>query len=131
MNEGQFERLIQSFESIAESLGKICVIQNRICERDYPERKEPREAVVSRIKTDEDIAKENQGAGVGPIGDWLGGFEDAEYVGVREKAFLEEERQRNASATVQSEQRPDTAVAEAAGRKARATRKHPSAKQND
>lgn len=116
MNEDQFGRLVQSFESIAESL-------KRWCDHEFPERREPRDAVVSRIKTEEDLAKERQGASTGPISEWFGGFEDKEYVGVYEKAFLEEERQRDASATVQSDQGQNQAGAEAAGGKARGRRK--------
>jgi len=96
MNEDQMERLVKSFEHLAETLGDLCVIQKRRYDRDYPEQRKPREAVTSHVKTEEDLAKERQGDTDEPIREWLGGFEDEGFIGEREKAFLEEEKQRNA-----------------------------------
>lgn len=53
MNENQFERLVVAFESLADTMSKWY-------KSAYPER-EPRETVVTRVKTDEDILKEEQG----------------------------------------------------------------------
>ena len=126
MDEELFARLVVSFEKIADALGDLCVIQKRRYDRDYPERKEPRDALVSRVKTDEDLAKERQGSSTEPIKEWFGGFEDPEFVGVREKAFLEEQR-RNASAKAESEAGQDAAGTKAPRRKGRPSSQRPPA----
>lgn len=53
MNENQAERLVVAFESLADTLSKWY-------KSAYPER-EPKETVISRVKTDEDKLKEEQG----------------------------------------------------------------------
>src|SRR5882762_7989871 len=123
MNEDQMERLVKSFEHLAETLGDLCVIQKRRYDRDYPEQRKPREAVTSHVKTEEDLAKERQGDTDEPIREWLGGFEDEGFIGEREKAFLEEEKQRNASTSIQPEKGSNKGSVEAAGNKTRGRRK--------
>lgn len=131
MDEELFLRLVQSFESIAETLGDLCVIQKRRFDREYPDHKSPREAVVTRIKTEEDIAKENQGISDKPISEWLGGYEDEEFIGLREKAFLEEQRERDASAQAESQARQNAAGVKASRRKGRTASKRAAAQPND
>lgn len=123
MNEDQSERLVQSFEKIADALGDLRVIQHRRYIRDYPEQRKPREAVITRIKTDEDLAKERQGATDEPIGKWLStGFEEEAFVGVREREFLEEQK-RDASAKAEPQAGQDATGDQAAGNKARRGRR--------
>lgn len=132
MTGEQLERLVQSFERIAESLGAICVNQQRRYEQDYPERKEPRDAVITRIKTEDDLVKERQGATNEPVGEWLTGYEDSEFIGAREKAFLEDQaKERHAGAEADGVARSGGAGAEASRRKVRTTRKHPPAESHD
>lgn len=128
MEEGLFRRLVVSFEQIAETLGDMCVIQKRRLDRDYPIRREPREAVVSRIKTEEDLAKERQGASDEPITEWFGGFEDQEFIGEREKAFLEEQRLASAKSAAAGTNEPSS---KAPRNKTRAVGKRPAVKQDD
>jgi len=123
MDEELLLRLVKAFEQIAENLGDLSVIQQRRYDRDYPLRKEPREAIVSRIKTEDDLIKERQGNSDEPIKEWFGGFEDPEFIGVREKAFLEEQRKRDAGAEVESKTGQGEASTETVGGKARGTRK--------
>ncbi len=131
MDEELFLRLVQSFERIAEALGDICVIQKRRYDRDYPERREPRDAVLSRIKTEEDLAKERQGATNEPISEWLGGYEEPDFIGAREKAFLEEQRQRNASTQAEPQAGANEAGVKAARSKRRMSGKRASAQPID
>lgn len=123
MTEDQIERLVQSFERIAERMEDICVIGKRWCDHEYPERREPREAVVSRIKTEEDLNRERQGAGDGSISNWFGGYEEESFAGERERAFLEERRKSNAGAPLSPQAGQGQGSPEAAGRKPRGRRK--------
>ena len=130
MTEDQFERLVVSFESIAKSLGEIGVIGQRIYDHKYPERGAPREAVLTRIKSEEDLIKERQGATGESVAEWLTGYEDAEFIGDRERAFLEEKRKKNES-TEGRDTGQDAAGPEATRSKARSTRKRSPAESND
>lgn len=112
MDERVMERILRTFEKIAGALEDLSVIQHRRYIRDYPERKEPRDLVLTHVKTEEDIVKERQGNSDEPLDQWLGGYEEPEYIGARERAFLEEERKRNASASIQPEEGSGTAGSE-------------------
>jgi hypothetical protein len=132
MNEDLLERLVVSFESIAKSLGEIGVIGQRIYDHKYPERTAPREAVTTRVKTEEDLVKERQGDTDEPVGEWLSGYEDKEFLGARERAFLEEEaKKRDAGPETGGGAGQDGSSTQAPRGKTRATRKHPAAESND
>lgn len=123
MSGEQWERLVQSFESIAESLRKTSDIQQRTFYHQFPEKKEPREAVVTRIKTEEDLARERQGASTGPLSEWFGGFE--EELGKYEKEFLEKQRQQNASTSVSPESKSGAGGIKTVRSKTRRSRRRP------
>lgn len=87
------ERLVMSFEKIAVALEGLDVTYRRHYEKLYPERKEIRDAVVSRVPTEEDRIREAHGASDKPVTEWLNDIEreeeDAQDVGVRERQWLE------------------------------------------
>ena len=67
------ERIANAFERIATSLEKLA-------EGMFPVKQLGREAVVTHIPTEEDIAKQEQGYSEEPIEEWIG---------LREKEFVE------------------------------------------
>ena len=73
MNDLALERIANAFERIALSLDKIA-------EGMFPVKQLGREAVVTHIPTEEDIAKQEQGYSEEPIEEWIG---------LREKEFVE------------------------------------------
>ena len=76
MNEEQEERLVAAFESIAQSL-------KRWIENTYPEKKTPRDAKLTYIKTeDEKLREEISGEDAhAPIEEWIGFREKREVTG--------------------------------------------------
>ena len=49
---------------------------------------DPREAIISRLPTKEDILKKQTGNTDGPVEEWLGEFDPEEEIGPRERDFL-------------------------------------------
>lgn len=87
--------LALSLKRIAVALEGLRDAAQKTTDRLWPER-EQREAVVTRIPTEEDKLREQQGASDKPIRDWLGddfgGQSEDEFIGERERAFLESRR---------------------------------------
>lgn len=87
------ERFIASFEKIAGALEGLNETYRRQYEKQYPERRETREAVITRVPSEEDKIREAQGGGDQPLADWLSEVEDEEqesqFIGVRERAWLD------------------------------------------
>lgn len=108
MTEEQEERLVAAFEQIATALTGIHDTEEKQFGKQWPERREVREAVYSRIPTEEDRIREEQGASGGSLKEWLTPPED-EPIGERERAFLEAEAA--ASAQAASEGESDTGSA--------------------
>lgn len=79
MTYEQDERLVVAFEQIAQALQGLHDTGQKEFAKRFPERKEPREAVVTRIPTAEDLIREDQGASDEPIEEWIG---------LREQEFL-------------------------------------------
>lgn len=89
------ERLVRAWEDIARSLGRIATIGQAFYDKLYPEKREYREAIVTRVPTREDKIKERQGANDSTLADWLANVADEdqeEGIGPRERAFLDEQR---------------------------------------
>jgi hypothetical protein len=83
------ERFVVSFEKIAVALEGLNDTHKRIYERQFPQRSEVREAVVTRVPTEEDRIRETQGASNVPIGDWLADIEEEEEnIGFREQEWI-------------------------------------------
>lgn len=95
------ERVAISFEKIAWSLEGLYGIQKQRFAREYPER-EHRDAVVSRVPTDEDRIRSAQGQSDKSIGEWLGDLGESEYVGSREREFIEAKK-RDAGSRIDNE----------------------------
>jgi hypothetical protein len=85
------ERLVLSFEKMASALEGLNETQRRSFAKQFPERGEIREAVVSRVPTAEDRIRESQGASGTSLDEWLSGIEEEseEDIGVREREWLE------------------------------------------
>ena len=113
MTEEQEERLVTAFEQIATALTGIHDTKEKQFGKQWPERKEVREAVYSRVPTEEDRIREGQGASNQPIPieDWYSDLGEPELVGERERAFLD--AQAAASAQAASEGESDTGSAAA------------------
>jgi hypothetical protein len=94
MNENHGERLIVSFESIAEALKGICDELKRAGTKFWPDPKPQRESVVSRVPTDEDRAKESLGQDAKPIETWIKWIDEPEEddgaIGERSKQWIKD-----------------------------------------
>jgi hypothetical protein len=90
------ERFVLSFEKIAAALGGLSETYRRHYEKLYPERHEVREAVVTRVQTEEDRIREAHGASNAPLSSWLSEVEDEEaegsFAGIRERAWLDAQK---------------------------------------
>jgi hypothetical protein len=87
------ERFVVSFEKLGAALEGLNETYRRHFERLYPERPLRREAVVTRVPTEEDRLREAQGADSKPLDRWLSEVEDEEqereFVGVREREWID------------------------------------------
>jgi hypothetical protein len=96
------ERFVVAWEKIAGALGDLNETYRRHFEKLYPERKEFRDAVVSRVPTQEDRIREAQGASGKPLDEWLSEVEDeeaeSEFVGVREREWLDAQKREDKGA---------------------------------
>jgi len=88
MTENQEERIVSAFEQIATALTGIYDTQEKQFAKQWPERKEAREAVYSRVPNEEEIIREQLGASNESLDEWLTISENEEYIGEREKEFL-------------------------------------------
>lgn len=90
------ERFILSFEKIATALEHLHETCQRHLEPPDPERRDPREAVVTRVPNAEDRIREAQGASPQPLAEWLSAVEDEEteqeFIGRREREWLDAEK---------------------------------------
>ena len=115
MTEEQEERLVAAFEQIATALTGIHDTEEKQFGKQWPERKQVREAVYSRVPTAEDRIREEQGASGGSLEEWL--TPPDEPIGERERAFLEAEAAARAQVASegQSEERSVAAPEDQAG----------------
>jgi hypothetical protein len=101
VNEAQKERLVAAAEKYATAQETFALAMQgiyeeakRVTHRLWPERAELREAIVTRVPTAEDKAREDQGAtDTRPIREWATSFGNDEVIGVREREYLERQRQ--------------------------------------
>jgi hypothetical protein len=91
MTEDLEIRLVVAFEQIAEALTGIYETGERQFAKQWPERKEVREAVVTRIPSEEDRIREQHGSGDEPTEQWLT-LNEEEAIGEREREFLDGQR---------------------------------------
>ena len=98
MDDGLLERFMVAFESIAHSLAGINETKQREFAKQWPEPRQFREAVVTRVPNEEDKILEAQGVDGKTLEEWLEiPSDEAEFIGEREREFLEREK-RNAGA---------------------------------
>ena len=90
------DRFVSSFEKIAAALEGMSETYRRQHEKQYPDRGQVREAIVTRVQTEEDRIREAQGASVKPLSGWLSEVEDEEeeskHIGVREREWLDAQK---------------------------------------
>ena len=90
MTKEQEERLVSAWEGLTKSIGDLNEIARTALSKQWPEPREPREAVVTRKQTEEDKLKIETGNTDGPVEDWLSEFDDEQgEIGPREKAWRE------------------------------------------
>lgn len=87
MTPDQEERLVLAFEQIATALTGIDDTRKKQFAKQWPERKEVREAVVSRLPSEEDRIRAEHGAGSESLEEWLSTLEEDEAIGPREREF--------------------------------------------
>jgi len=87
------ERFVLSCEKVAAALEGLNETYRQHHKKLFPERKEVRDAVMTRVPTREDKIREEQGASAAPLADWLSDIEreeeEAEDIGVREREWLQ------------------------------------------
>lgn len=94
MNSKQEERLVASWEAIAAGLGALNETFRSAISKQWPDAKERRDAVVTRLLTPEDKLKAQTGNTAGPLEEWLEKLESEEdEPGPREKDFLARQKQ--------------------------------------
>lgn len=89
------ERFVLSFEKLAAAAEGLNEIQRRTFEKTFPERKEARDAILTRVPSEEDRLREAQGASGESLEEWLGELDEdqrKEDIGVREREWLKTKR---------------------------------------
>lgn len=88
MTRDQEERLVTAWEGIAKGLGDLNEAARSAISKQWPEARERREAVVTKLPTPEEKRKQATGNTIGSIEEWIGEFDPEEEIGPREKEFL-------------------------------------------
>jgi len=99
VTEDREERLVLAWEALAAGLGALNEIARTAISKQWPDPREPREAVVTRLPTEEDKIKEKSGNTDIPLGEWLGEFDPEEEIGPREREFLAAQSKRSKRAS--------------------------------
>jgi hypothetical protein len=87
------ERFVLAVEHIAAALEGLHVTRQKEFERQFPDPQRFREAVVTRVPTEEERIREAQGSSANTIEEWLGELDEEEVIGLREREFLERSAQ--------------------------------------
>lgn len=95
------ERFVVSCEKIALALEGLHETYRRQYDQTYPASRPVRDAVVTRVPSEEDRIKESHGGeGNLEIGDWLSDIEEEEesneFIGVREREWLDAQKREGA-----------------------------------
>jgi hypothetical protein len=91
MTKDQEERLVKALEELAKGLGDWNEIARTAIAKQWPEPRQPREAVITRKPTSEDKIKAQTGNTDGPVSEWLDEFvAEEEEIGPRERSFLDQ-----------------------------------------
>lgn len=89
MTKDQEERLVSAWEGIAKGLGDLNEAARSAISKQWPDPREKREAVVTKLETPEEKRKRETGNTTGPIQEWLGEFDSEEEIGPRTRAWDE------------------------------------------
>lgn len=113
MTKDQEERLVSAWEGIAKGLGDLNEAARSAISKQWPDPRERREAVVTKLETPEEKRKRETGNTTGPIEEWLGEFDDEQgEIGPRERAFLDSQAKQSPSTEAPKKaRRPRTAGA--------------------
>lgn len=87
MTEEREERILAAFERIAAALAGINETKRHEFARRWPEPRERREAVVTRIPNEDDLIREAHGASDESLAEWLNPPVDEEIIGTREREW--------------------------------------------
>lgn len=82
-------RLVHAVEQIAAALEGIHVTRQKEFERKFRDPQKFREAIVTRVPTEEERIREALGTSTNSLEEWLGELGEEELIGVREREFLE------------------------------------------
>jgi len=82
-DQSAFERMARSMEDIRDVLTHWVNIEQKRFDKEYPAKREPKDATITHIPTAEDRLKEEQGASEEPIEEWTG---------LREQEFIARQR---------------------------------------
>lgn len=80
MTPEQDERLVAAFEGIARHLDRLAAVGESEFRKKYLRRQRPKEATLTRVLTDEDKIRQDQGASEETLDRWL-------TLGPREQAY--------------------------------------------
>ncbi len=93
MTDEQQERLVKAFEDMADAARRIArshegleLSAKKAVDSLWPEPKQPRQAVVSHVQTEEEKLRERQQGTEQSTPDWLNG----DFIGERERAWIAE-----------------------------------------
>lgn len=104
MTKDQEERLVAAWEGVARALGDLNETARIAISKHWPDPRQPREAVVTRLPNAEDKIREKTGNTDGPITEWLGEFDpEEEELGPREKEFLARQAKQSSSTKASSQ----------------------------
>jgi len=90
MIKSQEERLIAAWEAVGKALEGLKDEARKAGARYWPEPKEQKESILTRVPNAEDKARESLGISDGPIEDWIAISDDGdedEFIGEREREW--------------------------------------------
>ena len=93
------DRFLLSFEKMAVALGGLNETYRQHYEKLYQEHREAKEAIVTRVRNEEDRIREAQGSTDESLDAWLseveGEEEESGFTGVREREWLNAQKREN------------------------------------
>ena len=89
--ERLLERFVVAAESIAANLERLYSLESKRLEYEYPPKHEPSEPIITKLPTEEDRLREEQGETDETLEDWFN-IHKSDGEGVDEGAETEQER---------------------------------------
>lgn len=107
MNDEDVERMVQALEMMANAMNAMARTYELLYYKMYPPRSSPRDIRTSKPESEEERLRRDQGAtGEETTEDWMN-LDEEESMGPRERAFLDQERKKQADAKQKAQIRPD------------------------